>query len=97
MHINPVGMYAACAVAWSFIETNLEIARLDRNDKHWLNRAIRAVRDWSKNQSPAVSVGARMLCCFGLAILAWIPVLIYSAVWPLTVLIYVVVNARGDE
>ncbi|EKK6596332.1 hypothetical protein POJ32_004224 [Salmonella enterica] len=90
-------MYLACAAAWTVIETQLSIARIDDNENHWLQRAMRRVRDWTKKRSTPVSVGTRMIACFVLALAAWIPVLLVSAFWPVTVTCYVLCNLRDKD
>ena len=97
MHLNITMIYLACAVAWTVIETNLTLARLENDDKHWLTRAMRMVRDWAKKQNTAISVSSRVLACFILALAAWIPILLASALWPATVLIYVIANYRNED
>lgn len=89
-------LYVIAAVAWTVIETQLTLKRLEANEKHWLNRALKACRNWSKDKPLPVSVGARILACFVLSIVAWIPVLLTSAAWPVTVTIYIL-NNRTKE
>ncbi|EOH1034848.1 hypothetical protein ACLMYS_003821 [Salmonella enterica] len=90
-------MYMCPAVAWTVIETQLSIGRIEDDEKHWLNRTMKRIREWSKKRSTPVSVGGRILACFFLAIAAWIPVLLVSAVWPVTVLIYIFRNLRKEQ
>lgn len=85
-------MYVCCAIAWTFIETNHVLERLEGNSKHWINRSMTAIRSWAKTQPQAISVGGRILASFVLSILAWLPVLLVSAIWPAALIIYVLSN-----
>lgn len=89
--------YVCAAVAWTVVETQLSLSRIEGDDKHWLNRAMDKIRTWTTKQSLPVSVGVRMLGCVVLAILAWIPVLIVSFVWPVTIPIYAYLNYRKER
>ncbi|ENE5752142.1 hypothetical protein ACFLMW_003790 [Salmonella enterica] len=95
--MNIALMYMCPAVAWTVIETSLSIERIENDERHWLNRTMKRIRNWSKHQSKPVSVGGRILACFFLAILAWIPVLLVSFVWPVTVLLYVIAQLRKED
>ncbi|EPT1451888.1 hypothetical protein ACVOZ6_003476 [Escherichia coli] len=97
MNLPLIMMYVACAVAWTFIETQLTIMRLESEPTHWLRRAMVSCRSWASRQCLPISVGARILAAFGLAIVAWIPVLLASACWPVTVTIYVLCNLRDKD
>ncbi|EDL8063725.1 hypothetical protein CTA21_16365 [Salmonella enterica] len=97
MHLNYPTLYVALALGWMTIETNLSIARIEANDKHWVSRSMRWLRDWGKRHSRPVSVGGRVLAAFGLAILAWIPILLASFCWPVTVTIYVLSKLRDKD
>ncbi|EIP9221046.1 hypothetical protein LT875_002493 [Salmonella enterica] len=97
MHLNYIGLYIACAVAWTVIETQLSIQRMENDQNHWLQRAMKRCRKWADRQYPPISVGGRILACFFLAIAAWIPVLLVSACWPVTVTIYVLCNFRDKD
>ncbi|EBJ6658732.1 hypothetical protein D0Q53_20830 [Salmonella enterica] len=89
-------MYIVVAVAWTVIETRLSLGRIEGDEKHWLNRALHHCRKWAKDKPLPISVGGRILACFVLAILAWIPVLFASAAWPVTVTLYIL-NHRNKE
>ncbi|EIW6162767.1 hypothetical protein MF451_003764 [Salmonella enterica subsp. enterica serovar Saintpaul] len=90
-------MYLCPAVAWTVIETQLSIDRIENDERHWLNRTMKRIRAWSRNRSMPISVGGRILACFFLAIFAWIPVLLVSFIWPVTVSIYVFCNLRKED
>lgn len=90
-------MYVAAAVAWTVIETSLTIARIEDDESHWLKRAMRRIREWSMKQSMPVSIGFRIFAGVALAIIAYIPVLIDSALWPVTVSLYVYINCRKED
>lgn len=95
--LSYTGLYAACAVAWMVVETQLTLQRMENDEKHWLQRAMKRCRKWANRQSTPVSVGGRILACFFLAIAAWIPVLLVSACWPVTVIIYILCNLRDKD
>ncbi|EDY2029988.1 hypothetical protein GTB64_004430 [Salmonella enterica] len=97
MSVNMIGLYVACAAAWTVVETQLSVQRMEDDPDHWLQKAMRAVRDWTAKKSAPVSIGVRMIACFGLAIAAWVPVLLVSICWPVTVFCYVVCNWRDKD
>ncbi|EKK5568032.1 hypothetical protein PN823_004452 [Enterobacter hormaechei] len=96
--INPdwVSIYAAFALAWTVLETRFSIERIETNQKHWLNRAMSRVRLWANHQPLSVSVAVRIVACVVLSVMAWIPVLLISAIWPGALVIYVFQNFNED-
>ncbi|EAB4417332.1 hypothetical protein D7B12_18040 [Salmonella enterica] len=97
MRINYVELYIACAAAWIFIETQLSIRAFETNENHWLQRAMRGCRNWASRQSRPVSVAGRIIASIVLALVAWIPVLLVSLCWPVTVTIYILCNLRNKD
>ncbi|EAM6792370.1 hypothetical protein E0G74_01250 [Salmonella enterica] len=94
--MNPVyiDLYIAFACSWLCIETNISLKKLNEDKQHWLNRAMTKTRRYAKGQGPTLSVGIRIAACFGLTFAAWMPLLLTSLLWPVTVPIYVIENIR---
>ncbi|ENQ1546077.1 hypothetical protein ACEOHC_003889 [Salmonella enterica] len=97
MQISYPGLYIACAVAWTVIETQLTLQQMENDKNHWMQRAMRACRKWADRQHPSISVGGRILAAFGLSIVGMVPIFFLSAIWPVTVTIYVLCNFRDKD
>ena len=84
-------------IALTCIETNLTLKELEANKQHWLNRALTKTRRYAKAQGPTLSVAIRLFACLGLTLAAWVPVLMASAFWPVTVTLYVLCTLKNEE
>ncbi|EAM1616276.1 hypothetical protein EU642_21815 [Salmonella enterica] len=92
-----IDLYIALTCGWLCIETNLTLKRLESDKTHWLNRALKRTRRYAQGKPMTVSVGSRVFACFGLTLLAWVPVLLASVLWPVTVPIYVMCELTGED
>ena len=89
--------YSCGAIAWQFIETQLMIERIKGDKKHVVSRAMRSLGQYADRKGRIQSSALKVVGGTGIALLAFIPVLLASFLWPVTIPIYILANIEWGK
>ena len=96
-HGQIVLIYASAMLAWQFIEMNLMIERIRADRKHFIAVRIIRLREWAKGKNKYWGGFVKAVAGMGLALLAWIPIIISAAIWPISVPVYILTNIEWSK
>ncbi|ELK5289342.1 hypothetical protein Q6670_004009 [Salmonella enterica] len=92
-----VTAYSCGAIAWQFIETQLMIERIKGDKKHVVSRAMRSLGKYADRKGKVWGSALKVFGGTGIALLAFIPVLLASFLWPVTIPVYILANIEWEK
>lgn len=91
-HSLIVSGYAACACAWTFIESRILLERMESDRKHPVNKAIAWVRKRTDHRNVVERTALKLLACLLMCVTTLAACMASGAAWVVTMPVYVCVN-----